>query len=204
MQKYWGIYSHRLLTDNTRKLDLVLNTQKPVLFSSCSLLCDLVLWKNKSKYKLSWSSSVAGRACLVCSLSVSFTTLCAVVWQTLVPIQPMPPIVRIPLSPVCFLEVTSQALPHCTAQSKHSPGHVAITMCSTGSQLSPAHPALRQSITHKTVKSLTREAAGLTPLLHSRDDDRLIFYKENQRREWIHQMCGIKQTNGAWECSLLK
>lgn len=50
------------------------------------------------------------------SVSVSYITLCAVVWQTLVPILPLPPIVHIPLSPVCFLEVTSQALPHCTAQ----------------------------------------------------------------------------------------
>lgn len=33
-------------------------------------------------------------------------------------------------------------------------------MCSTGSQISPARPALRQSISHKAVKSLTRGAAG--------------------------------------------
>lgn len=59
---------------------------------------------------------VTERVCLSSLVSVPSIRVCAVVWKTLVPIQPLPPIVCIPLSPVCLPEVTSEALPHHTAQ----------------------------------------------------------------------------------------
>lgn len=85
-------------------------------------------------------------------------------------------------------------------------------MCSTGSRRRPTRPALRRFIPNKkAVMSLAGEAGGPNaatpppapqPFITAMTANWPVFLKDGQRGEWIHQMCGIKQTNGAWESSL--
>lgn len=80
-------------------------------------------------------------------------------------------------------------------------------MCSTGSRLRPTRPALRRFIPNKkAVTSLAGEAGGPSaatpppapqPFITAMTANWPVFLKDGQRGEWIHQMCGIKETNGA-------
>lgn len=88
----------------------VINT----IFLAAAPLCDLELGKNKSQCKLSWIGSVAVALLLSRSFCSFHNTLCCGLAK-ISGNSTIAPYSTTSLSPVCFLEVTSQALPHFTA-----------------------------------------------------------------------------------------